>query len=94
MEDVDGEIIIDAIGDGEVENGMVRVVVVIEGAVEDSVDAGARDFDGHAFADAAGSAGPARIDEVAVDVVLFDLVSELGGVLGGVQREEGGAVAG
>mmetsp|Transcript_3864 Transcript_3864/g.12892 ORF Transcript_3864/g.12892 Transcript_3864/m.12892 type:complete len:667 (-) Transcript_3864:49-2049(-) len=77
----------------EAEDGRRREVRVLDGPVEDRVDARARDVDGHALADAVAAAGPARVDEVGRRAVAPELVAEQVRVDRRVEREEGRAEA-
>lgn len=68
------------LGDVDVEAHVVTVGDVVELAVQGGGDHGPCVFQVHAAADAVGAAGPARIDQVDLGVVLFDAFAEHAGV--------------
>ena len=69
-------------------------LAVVDGAVEDDINALTGDGDVHTVADTVGTSGPASVDEEGVGTVLLHLLTEELGVDDGVQGKEGTTVAG
>ena len=79
---------------GEAEVGIGAEIGLLQGAVERGGEQAAGDADRHAPADAELAAGPAGVDQPAIDVVALHIFAQQVAIDGGMQRQERGAEAG
>jgi hypothetical protein len=62
---------------------------IVDGSIQNGINAGTRRLDGHALADTVGTARPSRVDQVRVRAVFVEFLLQQIGVTSGVQGHKG-----